>query len=154
MTWDDYYVRYVDALEAKRINYPASVLDVLNFLSDLFTPSEMKNMVEAFRTTSDKDIHWFAEALADEQRKWFAASVVVLATAVSDRPLPEVLFAPMMRAAVYEIDPSLNRYFVECASNFGKHRVYEALLDYVEFGTDRFWELHTGRLVVVLVRTQ
>lgn len=137
MTWDEYYVRYLDSLEAKQIvYYPASVLDVFNFFSGLITPSEMKDMIEAFHNVSDEDIYWFAKALEDEKGKWFAAGVIVIATSVSEKPLPEILFAPMIRAAVYEINPSLNRFFVECASNLGKRRVNEALLDYVEFGTD------------------
>ena len=43
----------------------------------------------------------------------------------------------MIRAAVYEINPSANREFVEpCLAAFGGARVHEELLDYVERGSD------------------
>jgi hypothetical protein len=52
--------------------------------------------------------------------------------------LPETYFAPLMRLAIYEPDPSLNREFIEPALRaFGYHRVQEALLDYLEQGTLR-----------------
>jgi hypothetical protein len=51
--------------------------------------------------------------------------------------LPEPLFPALLRAAVYENDPSLNEHFVEVASDhFGRIRVAEALFDYAEHGTD------------------
>jgi hypothetical protein len=52
-------------------------------------------------------------------------------------PVPEGLFQPMMRAAVYEVNPSANRYFVEpCIRTYGHRRVNEALLAFVEEGSD------------------
>jgi hypothetical protein len=54
------------------------------------------------------------------------------------RHLPDSYFAPLMRLAIYEPDPSLNRDFIEPALRaFGYHRVQEALLDYLEQGTLR-----------------
>ncbi|GGP93923.1 hypothetical protein GCM10010278_84940 [Streptomyces melanogenes] len=51
--------------------------------------------------------------------------------------LPEELFAPLLAAAVYDPDPSFCRWFVEPAVYvFGRRRVTNALLDYVQTGTD------------------
>jgi hypothetical protein len=52
--------------------------------------------------------------------------------------LPEAFFPLLMRVAVYEPDPSLNRYFIEpCLRAFGYRRVLEALLAYLATGTNR-----------------
>lgn len=52
--------------------------------------------------------------------------------------LPDAYFASLMRLAVYEPDPSLNRDFIEPALRaFGYQRVQEALLVYLEQGTLR-----------------
>lgn len=54
------------------------------------------------------------------------------------RHLPDSYFGPLMRLAIYEPDPSLNRDFIEPALRaFGYHRVQKALLDYLEQGTLR-----------------
>jgi hypothetical protein len=70
-------------------------------------------------------------ALHDQERKWLVAEVF------SKAPVPKRLFNVMLRAAVHEINPSLNRYFVEpCIAAFGHRAVNEALLEYVEQGND------------------
>ncbi|MEU3337507.1 hypothetical protein [Streptomyces sp. NPDC006668] len=52
--------------------------------------------------------------------------------------LPEVSFDVLMKAAVYDRDPSFNRQFVEPALNaFGYRRVRSALLDYLRTGTNQ-----------------
>jgi arsenate reductase-like glutaredoxin family protein len=52
--------------------------------------------------------------------------------------LPQACFAPLMQMAVYEANPSFNRSFIEpCLRAFGYRSVLEALLDYVEHGTNR-----------------
>lgn len=51
--------------------------------------------------------------------------------------LPETFFPPLIRAAVYETNPSLNRYFVEPAvREFGTERVAEQLLQMLKSGTN------------------
>jgi hypothetical protein len=51
--------------------------------------------------------------------------------------LPEPLFEPLMRAAVYDPNPSFNRQFVEPAMiAFGPRRVQEAILGYLTTGTN------------------
>lgn len=58
--------------------------------------------------------------------------------ALKDRQqLPEALFEPLMRAAVYDPDPSFNRQFVEPAViAFSRRRVQEAILGYLTTGTN------------------
>lgn len=52
--------------------------------------------------------------------------------------LPPKCFAPLLRIAVYEADPSFNRSFIEpCLRAFGYRKVLEALLEYVRSGTNR-----------------
>jgi hypothetical protein len=75
-----------------------------------------------------QDIAWLTTALEDNQRKWFVAFVCEFTPT-----LPEALFAPLLRAAVYERNPSFNRRFVEpCTAAFGHRRVINALLDVLE----------------------
>lgn len=52
--------------------------------------------------------------------------------------LSEDYFEPLIGAAVYEPDPSFNRWFVEPAINaFGRRRVQMELLTFLRTGTDR-----------------
>lgn len=52
--------------------------------------------------------------------------------------LPPEVFAPLLRIAVYEANPSFNRGFIEpCLRAFGYRKVLEALLDYLRHGTNR-----------------
>jgi hypothetical protein len=77
-------------------------------------------------------IKWMATNLTDEVRKLFIAALQVEATA-----MPEELYEPMMRAAVYEPNPMAVQAFVEpCVKAFGVARVMQTLIDYLEKGTD------------------
>jgi hypothetical protein len=81
--------------------------------------------------TTEDDWSKLENALADNDVKWFVAAVF------SKSPLPKRLLKAMLRAAVYEVNPSFNRNFVEPRiASFGHRIVNEALLDYVENGTD------------------
>jgi hypothetical protein len=78
------------------------------------------------------DLEWLIAALTDAERKWFVARALA-----RGRQMPRGLFAPMIRAAVYEVNPSFNRQFIEpCIWAFGPRLVNEALLDYLASGTD------------------
>lgn len=100
------------------------------------------------RNTPD-DWRWLADALADDERKWFVARVF------SIHPVPRRLLGPMLRAAVLERNPSANRVFIEpCVKCLGARRVLEVLLRYLETGTDAekagaasalYWAGHTPR---------
>ncbi len=71
------------------------------------------------------------DALHDQERKWLVAEVF------SKTPVPKRLLDAMLRAAVYEVNPSFNRCFVEpCIASYGHRVVNEALLEYVEKGSD------------------
>jgi len=87
---------------------------------------------KAFQTSEEADWRWLAEALEDDDKKWFVSEVF------RECPVPKPLFEPFIRAAIYETNPSLNRQFMEpCVDSFGHRRVNERLLDYVE-GNDNF----------------
>jgi hypothetical protein len=79
-----------------------------------------------------EDVRWLTEALRHAERKWFVAEV-----ARRSKSLAEVFFTPMLDAGIDEVNPSLNRYFIEpCVTAFGHRRVNEYLLGVVESGTD------------------
>jgi len=92
-------------------------------------PAEVVRRVMA---PSDADAEWLTEALEHDERKWFVAELAGRAT-----PVAEAFFVPLMDAAIDEVDPSFNRYFVEpCVKAFGPRRVNEYLLEVVEAGPD------------------
>ncbi|MEV4311847.1 hypothetical protein [Actinocrispum sp. NPDC049592] len=68
----------------------------------------------------------------------FRAQRLLVKEALRDRTdLPEAFFAPLLRAAVDDPDPSFDRWFVDPARlAFGRARVMEALLHYLVHGTD------------------
>ena len=85
-----------------------------------------------FRTATPAEREWLAPALEDERRKWFAAFVLDCAGT-----LPRRFFEPVLRAAVYEVNPSNNRVFVDlCLRSRGTIATVERLLEYVEGGSD------------------
>ncbi len=93
----------------------------------------LKKLVQAkFRQSHDEERGWLVEALSSEERKWFAAFVVK-----SVGGPPNELFSAMLRAAVYEPNPSANRAFIEpCVRHFGVRAVAERLLRYLEVGSN------------------
>ena len=118
MTWDKYCERY---LTERKINLE----------------SFWKEISPGVYHPSNEDIQWLIQALEDEQRKWFVAFIVKKVAGSFPKRLKRVLLSPLIRAAVYERNPSLNRYFVEpCVAIFGHRQVIEALLDLVERGSN------------------
>lgn len=96
-----------------------------------FKPAILKAL-DHLDSVSSKDIKWLEQALTDEQRKWFVAFVLSVVP-----NFPQALFMPMMRAAVYERNPSANRDFVEpCINAFGYRKVNEALLTFIKSGSN------------------
>jgi hypothetical protein len=55
---------------------------------------------------SPEDWELLSKELEDGERKWFVAALF------SRSPLPTQLLMPMIRAAIYETNPSLNKQFV------------------------------------------
>ena len=92
-------------------------------------------VVEAATTIlsiDDGNMRWLAASLTDELRKLFTAALFVEAQA-----MPEALYEPMVRAAVYETSPLLTQSFVEpCVKAFGAKRVFQSLIDFLEKGTN------------------
>jgi hypothetical protein len=82
-------------------------------------------------TANPDDWESLSEALEDDHRKWFIAAIF------AKSPVPKRLLKAMIRAAVYEVNPSLNREFITpCIVSFGHRVVNVALLDIVETGSD------------------
>jgi hypothetical protein len=70
------------------------------------------------------------------RRRWQAATALMIMRQAQP-PLPAEVFEPLMRAAVYEPDPSHNaRHIVPAVMAFGRRRVLARLLDYLRTGTD------------------
>jgi hypothetical protein len=115
MTWDEYYCRWS---EVRR----KSGQDV-----HLRMQEARKRVAE---NTPD-DWCWLEAALTDANRKWFVALLFKF------QPVPRRFVVPLLRAAVLERNPSLNRAFIEpCVRSFGGGRVLSELLGYLESGTD------------------
>lgn len=86
-----------------------------------------------FATASEPERQWVEQALTDDTRKWLAAAVL---EAVGN--VPNRFFDAMLRAGVYEGNPSFNRTFIRpCVETYGQRRVIETLLGYLEHGGDR-----------------
>ena len=65
------------------------------------------------------DVRWLKEALGDEEKKWFVEQL-----ASRKQPLSDAFFEPMLDAAIAEVNPSLNRGFLDpCVKTFGHRRV-------------------------------
>jgi hypothetical protein len=95
------------------------------------TEQVVKDARRLLAQASAEDWNLLEAALHNQERKWLVAGVF------SKAPVPKRLFKAMLRAAVYEVNPSFNRSFVEpCIAAFGHRAVNETLLDYVEKGSD------------------
>lgn len=127
--WDKYLARYRDL----PVWFPeVDDHDQYEDQRKAMEESLVADFTAHYPPSSLEDVAWFRNALEHEQRKFFAAFVVQ-----EPRKVPEVLYEPMVRAAVYERDPSKNRAFVvPCVASFGLLRVSETLLEWFENGSD------------------
>lgn len=92
------------------------------------TAEQLRQAVERFGQVDDP------EFLLERKKQFLAA----LLGERKEEYLPEAFFAPLMRITVYEANPSFSRSFVEpCLRAFGYRKVQEALLEYLERGTNR-----------------
>ncbi|MBV9691106.1 MAG: hypothetical protein JO202_15520 [Ktedonobacteraceae bacterium] len=108
----------------------ASVDEVLHTAISLAytTQEQFQRMLELFEE------EYGPEPLLERKKQFLA----IILRKRKEEFLPEVFFAPLMRIAVYEANPSFNRSFIEpCLRAFGYRRVLEALLLYLERGTNR-----------------
>jgi hypothetical protein len=127
--WDEYFARYQDL--------PAWSPEVDDVYDDNQRTALEERLAADFSVhyppSTQEDVAWFVRALGDDQRKYFVAFVLQ-----EPRKVPEVLYQPMMRAAIREPDPSKDRVFVEpCMETFGLRRVNETLLAWFETLSDR-----------------
>jgi hypothetical protein len=109
---------------------PATVYRTLRQVEDLLCSLE-----EEGSTPETKDL--FKRMYGPGSLLWQKRQVLKTSLLVRKQwnSLPEAYFTPLMRLAVYEPDPGLNREFIEPALRaFGYRRVQEALLDYLEQG--------------------
>jgi hypothetical protein len=129
--WNEYFARY-RALPVWSPEFDEQ--------QDQEYEDKLASMIESLATdfsayyppSSQDDITWFKNALEHEERKFFVAFVLK-----EPRTVPEILYEPMMRAAVYERDTSKNRAFVQpCVATFALRRVNETLLQWFENGSD------------------
>ena len=128
--WDEYFARY------RNLPVWSPAVDDDDQWEDQRAAME-ETLVADFSAhyplSSQEDISWFRNALEHEQRKFFVAFVLK-----EPHKVPETLYESMMRAGVYERDPSKNRAFVEpCVATFGLRRVSETLLEWFENGSDQ-----------------
>lgn len=80
-----------------------------------------------------------ADAAPDDgTAAWQSAARRAVRQALKGRdPLPEEFFGPLIRAGVYDSDPSFNRQFIEPAvAAFGRRRVKTALIEVLRTGTN------------------
>lgn len=115
MTWDEHYRQW---FEVRRKPGPEA-------------DQRMRAARKRVGLNTAEDWQWLAMALADPDRKWFVAGVFKF------QPIAKRLFGPMLHAGVLELNPSLNSMFIEpCVRSLGARRVLEALLQYLESGTN------------------
>ena len=120
--WDALYEEYLNTLPRSRIDPLPQVR------SDPHTIGH----AAVLGNPGPEDVRWLTRALVLPQHKWFVVGLLQAAPS-----LAEPLFGPVMDAGVAELNPSLNRYFIEpCVRAFGVRRVNEYLLDLLEAGTD------------------
>lgn len=93
---------------------------------------------------SAADLAWLVDALADTDalalkwKPWECPRIRFAAFAIADvSQLPPEMFSMLVRAAVYDPDLSGPRFFIDpCSCVFGTARTTNALVDYLESGTN------------------
>jgi len=128
--WDEYFTRY------RNLPVWSPEVDDDDYQYEVQRTAMEESLVADFGAhyppSSQEDVTWFKNALENEQRKFFVAFVLK-----EPHKVPETLYESMMRAAVYERDPSKNKAFVKpCIVTFGLRRVNETLLEWFERGSD------------------
>lgn len=118
--WDALHALYVEARESGGSEG-----------SELFRVGLRKQFSDVGRSRSECE--WLEDSLTDDERKW----LVALAATRAPHHVARELFDALVRAAVYERNPSFNRVFIDpCVRSVGWQRTAQALLSYVRDGTD------------------
>jgi hypothetical protein len=125
MTLEEYWKLYSVALEEgislKEVKKRTRELD------DNYAVALKKKL----QPISSEDTIWLQTALYDEKKKLFVLHIFYDLSF----PLPKKLYKAMIQAAVYEINPSKNQYFVyPCVKAYGCYVVRQSLLEYVKNG--------------------
>ena len=98
-----------------------------------FKKNHVSAMIKILSPIQDDDILWFKTILKADAKKKFALFIFYELKV----PLPKELYESMLRAAIYEINPSENKFFIiPCIKASGCRRVNETLLEYVEKGNN------------------
>ena len=80
---------------------------------------------------------WDLEALPGGSLEHASRAHFIRVIVRHDNRMPDAFLAPLVRAAIYERDPSFNRHFVEpCLRCFGLRRTNDELLRYATAGSD------------------
>ena len=92
----------------------------------------LQEAITAVASAGPEEILWLAQALQDQSRRLFVAYLLRQA-----QTFPSPLCEPMLHAAVYELNPTVCRTFVEpCIQAFGQVVVIDSLLKTLRLGTD------------------
>lgn len=124
-----------ELVEAKPLDMASDVEALLSLLMEMTGVT-----AEDFRLAMEQHGHGLPDnpVILLFHKIYFLIILIWRLLTFRQQPLPEAIFAPLLRLAVYEPNPSFNRWFIEpCQQAFGYRRVLEALLDYLEHGTNR-----------------
>ncbi|MCJ8280697.1 MAG: hypothetical protein MJK14_12570, partial [Rivularia sp. ALOHA_DT_140] len=85
-----------------------------------------------------KDVSWLVQVLEQQTVEFSMRRLFIINSLRKNNQIPKTLFLPLIRAAVYERNPSLNRYFIEpCIRCCGYYCVNSELINrYMENGTN------------------
>ncbi len=109
----------------------------------------------ALGKTPVPNVEWLLAALEGTAEEGYRRRKLITCALFDDKSrAPEVLFDAMLRAGIYERDPSFNKgYLLPCLRLAGPRRVNEALVKYLENGTNDekagvasafYWTLRNG----------
>jgi len=127
MTLEEYWKIYSIAFEEG-----ISLKELKKRISE-FNENYAVSLKKKLQPINSEDTIWLQSALSDEKKKRFALHIFYSL----NFPLPKKLYKAMIRAAVYEIDPSENQFYVKpCVKAYGFYVVRQSLLEYVKNGNN------------------
>ncbi|BAY86402.1 hypothetical protein NIES267_59090 [Calothrix parasitica NIES-267] len=85
-----------------------------------------------------KDVSWLVQVLEQQTVEFRMKRLFIINSLRKNNQIPKSLFLPLIRAAIYESNPSLNRYFIEpCIRCCGSYQVNSELINrYMENGNN------------------
>lgn len=94
------------------------------------------SMRSRYRQLNAEDAAWLLDRLCSREPDGDIKTFIATVLGCGER-FPNTFFEPLIRTAIYETNPSTNRFFVEPAvREFGFKRVAERLLEYLADGTN------------------